>query len=183
MAHLSKPELWAKIEAYEFPDLQDGTSFEDYLVKKTRMSARTTKLAVLEYRRFTYLSATSSDKVVPSDTVAEVWKAHIGHSTEYRDHFCATILDQELPYMPIQERFRNKSSYSTALALYRAEFGNPSPRKIWPRKFDHLICATAGASSIGLFYFVAAVDNRFVLGLAVTVPLVLFFGGPFRSDD
>ena len=183
MAHLSKPELWAKIRDHRFPDLPDGTSFEDYQKKRTRMSAKGTMLALFEYRCFLYLSAISSDELVPSTTVAEIWKVHMNHTVEYWDYFCPEILGQELLYVPRKQRDLKKQRYLKTLALYEAEFGDPAPRYIWPQGHDQLIAVIAFLTSIVLLVLAGNVHVAFVFGLVATVPMVIKFHGPFRSDE
>ncbi|MVO16138.1 glycine-rich domain-containing protein [Parasedimentitalea huanghaiensis] len=106
MAHLSKPELWAKIESYEFSDLQDGTSFADYVESNIKASSETVALAITEYRRFIYLCMVAPGEVVPPKMVDEVWNSHLALTHDYSEQFCPDVLGCRLDHVPTSDGFQ-----------------------------------------------------------------------------
>ena len=179
---LSKPDLWAKIEAFQFSDFPDGTNFVSKVAQVTGMRDDDTDQAIFEYRRFIYLSVVSLEKMVPSETVAEVWRIHLSQTEEYLGYFCPEILGKELPYSTPPGFLSRRQSYFKTLTLYEAEFGCSAPQAHWPQRFDGFFATIAGLGSFGLFWLAVEVNGAYILGLFVSIPLLIKFSSPIPLD-
>ncbi|WIY23570.1 glycine-rich domain-containing protein [Parasedimentitalea psychrophila] len=164
MTHLSRPELWAKIEAYEFPNFAGGLSFRDLVRKETKFSASKIEQAILEYRRFAYLSQVSDVSVVPSSEVDAIWHVHLTLTRDYWQRFCDGVLGQKLHHTPESGAVQSNNGYSKTLDLYELEFGEPTPRNIWPRKRQDVS---------GLVWFAGAVVSL-MISWATRDPIFFF---------
>lgn len=164
MTHLTKPELWAKIEAYEFPNFEGGLTFRELVRKETKFSAKKIDQVMLEYRRFAYLSQVSVIPVVPSKDVDAIWHVHLTLTRDYWQRFCDGVLGQKLHHTPEGGAVQSNTGYSKTLALYEREFGEQAPRSTWPRhRWD----------MSGLLWFAGAVVSL-MISWATREPIFFF---------
>ncbi|WP_052262016.1 glycine-rich domain-containing protein [Leisingera sp. ANG-M1] len=134
MGNLTNPELWARIRDYRFLTLQDGSSFHDYVRKKTGWDRRVTAVAINEYLRFAYLCLASGRGAIPSPVIDAVWHLHLTLTEDYWDHFCPEVLGRKLHHIPSPLRHHDNPRYLETLALYEQEFGVAAPGDYWPAK-------------------------------------------------
>lgn len=174
MAHLSKPDLWAKIESYEFSDLQDGTSFEDYVKNNIKVRSETAALAITEYRQFIYLCMVAPGEAVPSKIVDMVWHAHLTQTRDYWERFCPDVLGCELHHVPGPDGFLETDAYANTLKMYETEFDSEPRALFWPRKHhskSYLIPGIWG-SAVLIVTAVITGESFILLGLFITFAMM-----------
>ena len=96
-----------------------------------------------EYRRFTFLAATSDVELTPSDAVDQTWHLHLTYTRDYWERFCPQVLGRPLHHGPTEggdgERHRFFAQYAETLCRYEAAFGAAPPADIWPDAARRLI--------------------------------------------
>ena len=99
---MTDPELWQKIEEFEIGPSDATLSFAGRLARENNWTLTEAGKAILEYKRFIYLAATSDGEVTPSDVVDQVWHLHLTYTQSYWDELCGTILNGPLHHGPTQ---------------------------------------------------------------------------------
>ncbi len=93
------------------------------------------RAAILEYRRFCFLSVACAEPATPSEDLDEVWHQHLTYSRDYWNVWCAQVLGKPLHHEPTAgapaEQSRLHRQYASTLARYECFFG-PSPEIYWP---------------------------------------------------
>lgn len=91
-------QLWNPILTYNLdaPFSEYGFSFR--LAKENYWTEHFTQLAILEYKKFMYLAATSDTMVSPSGVVDVVWHQHLIFTQSYQA-FCS-ILGKQVQHVP-----------------------------------------------------------------------------------
>jgi hypothetical protein len=125
-------ELWRKVEEFDFDSPQSEYSFSIRLARENFWTESFTKLALVEYKKFMYLAATSGYMVSPSEIVDIVWHQHLIFTQSYQE-FCK-ILGKQIEHIPSThnkeefEKFR-KAKENTK-EHYERNFGN-QPKSVW----------------------------------------------------
>jgi hypothetical protein len=125
-------ELWDKILAYNFDDPPAEYGFSIRLANENYWTKSFTKKAILEYKKFMYLAATSEFMVSPSEIVDTVWHQHLIFTQSYQD-FCNILgkYVQHLPSTHNKEDFEKfKQAKERTIKFYERDFG-PQPKDIW----------------------------------------------------
>ena len=124
-------ELWQKILGFDF-DGPGSYTFTIRLAKENRWTQNFTQQALLEYRRFMYLAATSGSMVSPSEIVDIVWHQHLIFTQSYTD-FC-TLLGKHIQHIPSthnrQEADTFKQAKEHTTRQYNSVFG-AQPKAVW----------------------------------------------------
>jgi hypothetical protein len=131
-----KPELnktlWTQILAFDFDSPMSEYGFSTRLANENYWTKEFTQKAVLEYKKFMYLAATSDFMVSPSEIVDQVWHEHLIFTQSYTD-FC-TLLGKTIQHVPSTH---NKDEFEKFMQakertrkLYANSFGE-MPKEIW----------------------------------------------------
>ena len=133
--------LWQKILEFDLEGPPSEYGFTTRLANENFWTSAFTGQAILEYKKFMYLAATSDMMVSPSEIVDQVWHQHLVFTKSYQD-FCA-VLGKPIQHVPSThnkdefEKFKRARERTTS--LYREAFGEP-PEQIWNSSsmFDQL---------------------------------------------
>ena len=91
-------ELWNKVLAFNFDNPSSEYGFSIRLASENCWTREFTDQAILEYKKFMYLAATSEFMVSPSEIVDEVWHKHLIFTQSYQE-FCG-ILGKQIQHVP-----------------------------------------------------------------------------------
>lgn len=132
---LTKADVWQNIAAYEIDDAAADMPFSTHVAVDNAWTQEQADKAILEYKKFIYLSAISPIELTPSDEVDQVWRMHLIFTRDYWGPFSRTVR-KEIHHGParggIEENAPFISSYSDTRALYQREFGVAPPTEVWP---------------------------------------------------
>jgi hypothetical protein len=125
-------ELWNKIDKYNL-DLPIGEyGFSIRLANENFWTRNYTSKAIVEYKKFMYLAATSDKMVSPSEVIDKVWHQHLIFTQSYQD-FCQ-ILGKVIQHVPSTHNkadfYKFQEAKDRTEKLYTATFGEP-PQDIW----------------------------------------------------
>lgn len=169
--------LWKKIEEYQLDKWTDEYGFVLRIANENKWTKNFTTQAILEYKRFMYLAATSDKMVSPSDIVDIVWHEHLIFTKAYKK-FCL-LLGKNIEHIPSTH---NREEYDTFIQakehttqIYNQVFGE-QPKEIWEYRtmYDtlHLPKTQYKMSTkllIGIFISLAAIPLlRYPLTLVYT---------------
>ena len=125
-------ELWNKILAFEFDNPPSEYGFSTRLANENFWTKEFTSQAILEYKKFMYLAATSEFMVSPSKIIDNVWHQHLIFTQSYQN-FCS-ILGKQIQHIPSthnREEFEKfKQAKERTLKFYERNFGK-QPKNIW----------------------------------------------------
>ncbi|MFN7492288.1 MAG: hypothetical protein ACK5RG_05175 [Cyclobacteriaceae bacterium] len=132
MSDVQNKTLWQAILEYDLDDPPTEYSFSIRLATENFWTSDFTDRAILEYKKFMYLAATSDRMVSPSEIVDAVWHQHLVFTQSYQD-FC-TRLGKPIQHVPSthsrEEADRFKKAREHTRKLYAENFGEP-PHDIW----------------------------------------------------
>ncbi|UQB68806.1 DUF1399 domain-containing protein [Epilithonimonas zeae] len=134
-------ELWDEILQFDFDDPPSEYGFTTRLANENFWTEAFTELAILEYKKFMYLAATSEMMVSPSEIVDTVWHQHLIFTQSYQN-FC-TLIGKQIQHIPSTHNRAEFEKFSQAKErtqkLYSDVFGE-QPKSIWdyPGMFDSL---------------------------------------------
>ena len=129
--------LLAQIEAFDI----DGPTtpslpFAARLARENGWSGPYAEQVIREYKRYVFLSATSTEPVCPSEDVDAAWHLHLTYTRSYWKRFCSDVLGRQLHHDPTKggpaEADKHLRMYARTLAAYRETFGHEPPADIWP---------------------------------------------------
>jgi len=124
--------LWDEIQQFDFDNPPSEYCFSIRLANENYWTKNFTDEAILEYRKFMYMAATSNHMVSPSEIVDAVWHQHLIFTQSYQD-FCA-VLGKQIQHVPsthTREEFSTfKQAKERTRQLYEENFGAP-PHNIW----------------------------------------------------
>ncbi|OJJ18726.1 hypothetical protein BKI52_24285 [marine bacterium AO1-C] len=146
--------LWDKIVAFDFDNPPAEYSFTIRLADENHWTKSFTNQAILEYKKFMYLAATSNGMVSPSKIVDIVWHQHLIFTQSY-DEFCK-ILGKNIQHIPSTHDKKDFRKFQEAASrtkhLYIKNFGE-QPKNIW--KNDQMMDSlNLRKSKLGLTTFV-----------------------------
>jgi hypothetical protein len=125
-------ELWNNILAFDFDNPPSEYGFSIRLANENFWTKDFTDQAILEYKKFMYLAATSEFMVSPSEIIDNVWHQHLIFTQSYQD-FC-NILGKQIQHVPSthhREEFEKfKHAKERTMKFYERDFGQ-QPRNIW----------------------------------------------------
>lgn len=127
---LSDPDMWSRIEEYEFPEVDD-MAFAEYVAEKTGYNSDDAEAMVYEIRRFVYLCVTCPGETRPSALVDEIWHIHLTLTKDYWERFCPEILCRKLHHNPGGPAPYQSPQFEATLEQYKQEFGDPPPERYW----------------------------------------------------
>jgi len=125
-------ELWNKILSFDFDHPPSEYGFSTRLANENFWTKNFTDQAVLEYKKFMYLAATSDCMVSPSEIIDIVWHQHLIFTQSYQE-FCY-ILGKQVQHIPSThnkedfEKFRQAKERT--IKLYERDF-DKQPESIW----------------------------------------------------
>ena len=118
-------ELWDNILQFEFDDRLSEYGFATRLANENFWTKAFTELAILEYKKFMYLAATSEMMVSPSEIVDTVWHQHLIFTTSYQS-FCE-MTGKQIQHIPSTHNRDEFEKFSQAKErtqkLYSSIFG------------------------------------------------------------
>ncbi len=124
--------LWTSILNFNFDEPLSEYGFTTRLAKENYWTRNFTGKAILEYKKFMYLAATSDFMVSPSEIVDVVWHQHLIFTQSYSD-FCS-ILGKTIQHVPSTHNKSDFAKFQQAkertTKLYLQEFGE-QPKEIW----------------------------------------------------
>ena len=82
--------LWNKVLKFDMDGPPSADDFSTRLAKENLWTISFTKNAILEYKKFMFLAATSNTMISPSPIVDIVWHQHLIFTTSYQD-FCQLL--------------------------------------------------------------------------------------------
>ena len=151
---------WQDIQQFDLEGAISEYGFSTRLAYENKWSINFTKRAILEYKKFMFLAATSNTMVSPSEIVDIVWHQHLIFTKSYNDF--AAVLGKRIDHIPSTHHDGEKEKFGQArkqtLIRYEIEFGTP-PSDIWQQHsfYDPLIKDKKNWSTNPLF----------IVGLAV----------------
>jgi len=125
-------ELWNRILAFDLDNPPSEYGFSTRLAKENFWTQEFTNQAILEYKKFMYLAATSKFMVSPSEIIDVVWHQHLIFTKSYQD-FCK-ILGKQIQHIPSTHNREDYEKFFKAkertINFYEKEFGL-QPKNIW----------------------------------------------------
>lgn len=124
--------LWKEVLKFELDNPNDEYGFFTRLAFENNWTIYFAQTAILEYKKFMYLAATSNEMVSPSEIVDIVWHQHLIFTTSYSD-FC-TVLSKRIEHIPSTHNRAEAEKFHKAKEntkeLYEYDFGK-QPEEIW----------------------------------------------------
>lgn len=125
-------ELRDTILAFDLDSPASEYGFSTRLASENYWTTEFTRQAVLEYKKFMYLAATSDLMVSPSEIIDVVWHQHLIFTQSYQD-FC-NLAGKQIQHVPSthnREEFdKFRQAKERTIKLYESHFG-PQPKNIW----------------------------------------------------
>lgn len=125
-------ELWNKILAFDFDRPSSEYGFSTRLSSENYWTKEFTETALLEYKKFMYLAASSDLMVSPSEIVDVVWHQHLVFSKSYHE-FCQ-LIGKVIHHIPSTHNKTDYHKFKSAKArttqMYTSSFGD-QPKQIW----------------------------------------------------
>lgn len=125
-------ELWNKILQFDFDNSLAAYGFSTRLENENLWTKNFTEQAILEYKKFMYLAATSNLMVSPSEIVDIVWHQHLIFTQSYQD-FC-DLIGKQVHHVPSthnkdeNEKFKEAKEWTKK--HYTENFSD-QPKAIW----------------------------------------------------
>jgi hypothetical protein len=125
-------ERWDKIVQYDLNNPLSEYGFSIRLANENYWTKNFTEKAIVEYKKFMYLAATSDLMVSPSEIVDVVWHQHLIFTQSYKE-FC-DLAGKQIQHVPSThnkddfEKF--KQAKERTKKLYNSVFGE-QPTDIW----------------------------------------------------
>lgn len=127
--------IYNKIISYELNDEKSSFNFTDRLMRENGWSKKFAEEAIIEYKRFMYLIATSKGEIMtPSDEIDQVWHLHMLYTHQYRD-FCKSTIGKFINHGPTRggtnERTKYDVAYTRTKERYIQEFNIKPNLDFW----------------------------------------------------
>ena len=163
-------QLWNEIEKFDLDNPNDEYGFSTRLAFENSWTIYFTKMAILEYKKFMYLAATSNEMVSPSEIVDIVWHQHLIFTQSYKE-FCDILgkkiepvikplgYDWKIGIALITSFAAREVFVGTMATLYSVEEDNNSSLReklrasVWPD--GKPVYSLATALSLMVFYVLA----------------------------
>ncbi|HXU28926.1 MAG TPA: DUF1399 domain-containing protein, partial [Bacteroidia bacterium] len=125
-------ELWNKILAFNLDAPMSEYNFSTRLAKENYWTKNFTQQAILEYKKFMYLAATSDFMVSPSEIVDVVWHQHLIFTQSYQEF--GVLIGKQVQHVPSthnkEEFIKFKQAKERTQKLYTENFKD-QPTEIW----------------------------------------------------
>lgn len=125
-------ELWNKIVQFDFDSPLSEYGFSTRLACENYWTKQFTEQAIVEYKKFMFLAATSDVMVAPSEIVDTVWHQHLIFTQSYQA-FC-DLLGKQIQHIPSTHNKEDLPRFTQAKErtdhLYEHTFG-AQPAVIW----------------------------------------------------
>lgn len=129
---MNNQHLWDAIKSFKLDESNDSYTFSIRLAFENKWSHYITQQAILEYKKFMFLAATSNNMVSPSETVDIVWHQHLIFTQSYNS-FC-NLLGKRIDHIPSTHNSEEKIKFAQAKErtrlLYEQHFGK-QPDVFW----------------------------------------------------
>jgi uncharacterized protein (TIGR04222 family) len=126
--------LYQRLQAFELDDPTHEFGFTHHLMKNQGWTLTYAQRAIVEYKKFAFLTVVANHQVVPSDQVDQVWHAHVLLTQSYWEEFCPKVLRKTLHHHPARggraERAEFHRLYRQTIESYQHFWGSP-PIDIW----------------------------------------------------
>jgi uncharacterized protein (TIGR04222 family) len=130
-------DLWRQVLAHDFDQPLTSFGFSTRLARENFWTRNFTARAIIEYKKFMYLAATSDMMVSPSPIIDRAWHEHLMFSKSYKI-FCQ-LLGKDIQHVPSTHNRAEVDKFRAAKErtqkLYEATFG-VQPEDIW--KFESM---------------------------------------------
>jgi len=174
---------WQDILQFDLEGSISEYGFSTRLAYENKWPIHFTQRAIVEYKKFMFLAATSNTMVSPSEIVDTVWHQHLIFTKSYNDF--AAVLGKRIDHIPSTHHDGEKEKFGQArkqtLAKYTEEFGTP-PSDIWQQHsfYDPLIKDKATWSTKTLLFVgsIIAVLLCYPLYL-ILKPIIIQIDNPF----
>jgi hypothetical protein len=124
--------LWNKILDFDFDNPISEYGFSTRLANENFWTIQFTTQAILEYKKFMYLAATSEYMISPSKIIDIVWHQHLIFTQSYQD-FC-NILGKHIQHIPSthnkEDFLKFRQAKERTIKFYERDFGQ-QPENIW----------------------------------------------------
>ncbi len=134
MLKIAHSELYQRLKKYQLDEPRHELGFTRHLIRNNGWTENYADRAIAEYKKFVFLTVVSDHQIVPSDTVDQVWHAHLLLTTSYWEEFCPQVLGKKLHHHPTkggkEERAKFHELYRQTIDSYQQHFGKP-PLDIW----------------------------------------------------
>lgn len=174
--------LWGNILSFDFDYPISEYGFSTRLELENSWTTNFAKGAIIEYKKFMYLAASSDAMVSPSEIVDIVWHQHLIFSQSY-DAFC-TILGKKIAHIPSTHHKADFAKFKLAkekTQILYAEYFGEQPKEFWefsnmyePLKLGKSIFTVWKLLSIGLFLLIPG----FFLGYFLIKPFYIHIHNP-----
>ena len=128
--------LWSKLKDFELDDNDSPLTFTDRLARENGWTHEFSVRAILEYKKFIFLTIVSNQPLTPSDEVDQVWHLHLLYTHSYWTDMCDKLLNRQIHHGPTKggqsEGLKFTDWYSKTIALYKFHFDEDPPIDIWP---------------------------------------------------
>ncbi len=125
-------DLWNRVQEFDLDHPISEYGFSTRLADENFWTIDFTKKAILEYKKFMYLAATSTMMISPSEIVDSVWHQHLIFTQSYTD-FCR-LLGKDIQHIPSthnrEEAEKFKAAKERTQKHYKVVFGE-QPAEIW----------------------------------------------------
>jgi hypothetical protein len=105
-------ELWKKIIEFDFDNPPSEYGFSTRLANENYWTKDFTVKAILAYKKFMYLAATSEVMVSPSETIDIVWHQHLIFTQSYQE-FC-DLIGKQVQHIPSTHNKQDFSKFKQA---------------------------------------------------------------------
>ncbi|UII23152.1 hypothetical protein [Fulvivirga ligni] len=160
--------LWQEIIDFQIDAPFGNYCFSVRLANENNWTLNFTQLAILEYKKFMYLAATSGEMVSPSEVIDVVWHQHLIFSDSYAQ--LCKILGKDIKHIPSTHIKGQKEQFDHARKrtreLYEMEFGR-QPNAIW--KYDDMF------EPLGLTLSSMSLSTLSVIAVAIILVLMYPF--------
>lgn len=171
------PQLWQRLESYNFHDLPLTRPLVDRLEDETGHPEEVCYTLVEEYRRFMYLVASTDEPLSPSPIINMVWHMHLDDRKAYLEDFCPKTLGRTILPSDNLPPLQDDPAYDRTLDDYVQEFGLAKVQ-YWPDpdvsivRVSNVIMSIVGVAAFALAMVFASVLFA-VFGVLVIAILVL----------
>jgi hypothetical protein len=124
---MKDPAIWSRLQLQSFEPV-GSLPFDRWVSEELGLSKRKSLLAVEEYRRMLYLLNLTDRPLTLPPVLAGIRSARVD-AGESDSSF--GVVEEHLP----RSSPKMALSYAETIEIYRAEFGKPLSRKVWPHPF------------------------------------------------
>ncbi|GAL84820.1 hypothetical protein FBFL15_0778 [Sporocytophaga myxococcoides] len=183
MSIVFNTSLWKSVENFALDEPTDVYGFSTRLANENKWTINFAMSAILEYKKFMYLAATSDKMVSPSEIVDVVWHQHLVFTKSYNE-FC-NLLGRKIEHVPSTHNSKDHRKFAAAKertkVIYEETFGK-QPEEIWnytdiygPLSLPKASINLRTFLLIGIFAFVILATPCYYLFR----PLVIQIGNPY----